>query len=66
MNYRDANDDWLISSNTYNIQIPANVPAENFWSLTAYDVETRSTIVNNVQSLPGIRSLDAENLLQNE
>ena len=66
MNYRDSNDDWLIGSNTYHIQIPANVPAENFWALTAYDAETRSTIVNDVQPLPGIRSLDADTLLQND
>ena len=66
MNYRDANDDWLIGSNTYHLNIPTNVPAENFWSIVVYDVETRSMLKNDVQPLPGIRSLDADSLIQND
>jgi len=63
--YRDADENFLIGSNTYHLNIPANVPAENFWSLLVYDAETRSMIKNDVQPLPGIRSLDSDILLQN-
>ena len=63
--YRDSDENFLIGSNTYHLNIPANVPAENFWSLVVYDAETRSMIKNDVQPLPAIRSLDSELLLQN-
>ena len=64
--YRDSNDNFLHGSNLYHLNIPANVPAENFWSIVVYDAETRSMINNGVQPLPAIRSLDSEKLLQNE
>lgn len=64
--YRDADENFLIGSNTYHLNIPADVPAENFWSLVVYDAETRSMIKNDVQSLPAIRSLDSDKLIQNE
>lgn len=64
--YRDADENFLIGSNTYHLNIPANVPAENFWSLVVYDAETRSMIKNDVQPLPAIRSLDSDKLIQNE
>jgi hypothetical protein len=48
------------------LNIPANVPVANFWSLVAYDAETRSQLKNDVQPLPAIRSLDSDNLIQNE
>ncbi len=66
LNYRDANSDWLSGSNLYKLNIPANPPVENFWSIVVYDVETRSMIQNGVQLLPGIRSLDADNMIQND
>jgi hypothetical protein len=65
-NYRDANDDWLIGSNLYKLNIPANVPEKNFWSVVVYDALTRATIKNGVQPLPGISSLSADKLLQNK
>jgi len=64
--YRDSNDDFLQGSNLYHLNIPGNIPAENFWSVVVYDAETRSMINNDVQPLPGIRSLDADKLIQNE
>ena len=64
--YRDSNDDFLQGSNLYHLNIPGNIPAENFWSVVVYDAETRSMINNDVQPLPGIRSLDADKLIQND
>jgi len=63
--YRDSDYNFLIGSNTYHLNIPANVPAENFWSIVVYDAETRSMIKNDSQPLPGIRSLNSD-LMQNE
>ena len=64
--YRDSNDNFLHGSNLYHLNIPANVPAENFWSIVAYDAETRSMVNNGLQPLPAIRSLDSDKLIQND
>ena len=63
--YRDSEDNFLIGSSTYHLNIPANVPAENFWSIVVYDADTRSMIKNDLQPLPAIRSLNPD-LMQNE
>ncbi len=47
--YRDAQGEWLDGGNTYRLHVPPNVPAKQFWSLTAYDVDTRSLIDNPQQ-----------------
>jgi len=64
--YRDADGNFLSGSNTYHLNISADVPAENFWSIVVYDAETRSMIKNDVQPLPGIRSLVSDTLIKNE
>lgn len=46
--YRDADGNWLSGENTYRIHLPKGVPAKMFWSLTAYDNETRSLIQNDL------------------
>ncbi len=47
--YRDATGEWLDGGKTYRLRVPPNVPAKQFWSLTAYDVDTRSLIDNAPQ-----------------
>jgi len=44
--YQDADGDWLTGDNSYRIQLPKDVPANMFWSLTVYDNDTRSMIQN--------------------
>ncbi len=44
--YRDSDDDWLDGGTNYVLNVPADVPAEEFWSLTVYDVSTRAPIRN--------------------
>ena len=46
--YRDSEGAWLSGENTYRIRLPKDVPANMFWSLTAYDNETRSLIQNDL------------------
>ena len=41
---KDAAGDWLDGGRHYRLRIPANVPARQFWSVTAYDLETRCFI----------------------
>lgn len=48
--YRDGQGQWLDGGKTYRLRVPPDVPAKQFWSLTAYDVDTRS-LINNPQQV---------------
>lgn len=50
---------YLNGSNTYKLHLPANVPANNFWSILAYDPQTRSMLQTD-QRLPSLSSLRKE------
>ena len=45
--YKDKDGDWLDGGRNYLLNVPANAPAEAFWSITLYDVDTRCLIKNN-------------------
>ena len=47
--YKDADGDWLDGATNYTLHVPANPPAEAFWSMTLYDVSTRAIIQNTVK-----------------
>jgi hypothetical protein len=44
--YRDTTGRAFDGAKTYRLRVPPNAPAKNFWSLTLYDLETRSFIDN--------------------
>ena len=44
--FKDKAGQWLDSAQNYRLRIPANPPAKDFWSITAYDAHTRSMIQN--------------------
>ena len=48
--YKDKDGDWLDGGTNYVLHVPADAPAETFWSVTAYEVSTR-TLVNNQQEI---------------
>ena len=41
---KDAGGDRLDGARSYRVTLPADIPAARFWSLTAYDTETRSML----------------------
>jgi hypothetical protein len=47
--YKDKDGNWLDGTNTYRLHVPPNAPVKQFWSLTVYDVGTRSLIENQRQ-----------------
>jgi len=44
--YVDDQEQWLDGSNTYEILIPANAPAKDFWSIAVYNNKYRNLIAN--------------------
>jgi len=44
LNVTDSNGTFLDGSKNYTLQIPADVPAKDFWSVVAYDPQTRSEL----------------------
>jgi hypothetical protein len=44
MAFKDAAGKELEGSNTYRLRIPANVPAQQFWAVTVYDLKTAGFI----------------------
>ncbi len=52
---RDAEGRYLDGSKNYTLNIPANAPAKDFWSVVLYDPQTRSELQTS-QALPSVSS----------
>jgi hypothetical protein len=52
---RDAGGQFLDGSKRYRLHIPPNIPVKNFWSVVAYDADSRS-ILRSGQPFPSISS----------
>lgn len=46
INIKDKDGNSYEGANTYRLRVPANVPIEQYWSLTAYDRDTHALIKN--------------------
>ena len=44
--YKDKDGEWLDGGKNYVLHVPPDVPAEVFWSITLYDVDTRCLLQN--------------------
>ncbi len=55
----DAKGQPLDGSRTYRLHLPANVPINNFWSVIAYDNQTRSFLQTD-QTWPSVTSKDKD------
>ena len=54
-NAKDPQGNWLDGGSSYKLNVPANVPARDFWSVVAYDLESATWILE--QSKVGVDSL---------
>jgi len=63
--YKDADGDWLDGGTNYSLHLPANPPAKTFWSVTVYDISTR-TIINNKIQRGDVTSLQKPALQKNK
>jgi hypothetical protein len=50
---RDGSGAFLDGGKSYRLRIPANIPVKNFWSVVAYDADSRSILRNN-QTYPSV------------
>jgi hypothetical protein len=50
---RDANGAFLDGGKNYRLRVPPNIPVKNFWSVVAYDANSRS-IMRNDQPFPSV------------
>jgi hypothetical protein len=48
--YEDSDGNWLDGANAYRLHVPPNAPAKEFWSITLYDVSTRTLIDNKSET----------------
>ncbi len=53
--FLDGEGNYLDGSKNYTLNIPANVPAKDFWSVVMYDPQTRSELQTE-QNLPSVSS----------
>ena len=60
----DKNGNELQAEKTYSFTMPAEVPAEQFWSLIIYDLETMAFIYNTKERA-GLSSFDLPNMKKN-
>ena len=61
----DDQGEYLDGSKTYQVDIPADVPAKDFWSLVVYDPQTRSEL-QTTQALPSKNSKRDKDILIND
>ncbi|EAZ82297.1 DUF1254 domain-containing protein [Algoriphagus machipongonensis] len=54
---KDSDGNFLDGGETYKLTLPANIPAKNFWSITAYDPVTAAGL-DNGQAFPSLGSRD--------
>ncbi len=62
--YLDKDGNSFDGAKTYKVNIPANVPAKDFWSFTLYDNQTRAMLQTD-QRFPGV-DMNKEGLLVNK
>ena len=62
-NAKDSSGNYLEGNKFYQLNIPANVPAKDFWSIVVYDPQTRSQLQTS-QDFPSKRSEEHTSELQ--
>ena len=65
MGLRDGDGELLSGRANYRLQVPANVPARDFWSVIAYSKKTKAFIYNDIDRV-GLSSYDKSALQVND
>ena len=56
--YQDADGEWLDGRHQYEVVVPKDSPAKQFWSITVYDNDTR-TLIQNDQGKSDVSSVQS-------
>lgn len=56
--FNDADGEPLSGDASYKLTLPADIPAENFWSLTLYEAENASGLATEARRFPSLGSRD--------
>ena len=62
---RDSSGSYLDGGNTYKLTIPANPPAERFWSFVVYDPQTRSMLQSEEMPYPSKNNKRNTDMVEN-
>jgi hypothetical protein len=60
LNIKDKDGESYDGASTYRLRVPPNVPADQYWSLTAYDRETHALIRNMDRASRGSNAADVK------
>ncbi len=63
---RDSNGAYLDGANTYKLTVPANAPANRFWSFVVYDPQTRSMLQSKESPYPSKNNKRNQDMLVND
>ena len=63
--YKDTSGKWLDGGKTYKLHVPANPPTKQFWSVSAYDENTRRMVITE-QGRPDISSRKKDIMKNND
>ena len=56
LTFKDADGNFLMGENSYKLNLPKGIPAENFWAVTLYDAPTAAGVDKPGQPIPSINS----------
>jgi hypothetical protein len=62
---RDAKGTYLDGANTYKLTVPANAPANRFWSFVVYDPQTRSMLQSKESPYPSKNNKRNQDMVSN-
>ena len=65
MNFRDKSGTLLKGTGLYRLNVPANTPVNDFWSIIAYDLTTNA-FIHTTENRVGLSSYDKTKMIVNE
>jgi acetyl esterase/lipase len=61
---KDSNGNYLLADRNYKLTVQKDIPAEQFWSVIAYDIDTKAFITSEANR-PGLSSYELPGMIKN-
>jgi len=65
MGLKDSNGELLKPEYNYKLTVQKEIPAEQFWSVIVYDIETKA-FISTESNRPGLSSYGLEDMIKND